>query len=309
MPMIYSKDILFLHVPKAAGVSATRFLLDTLPKPVHHVARFPHKRKSDEGIVHVPGAAHQTLPEARALLAARGIDIADLSLILAIVRNPYDIFVSHYHWLHQRWTEVAFLDEDQAPPAPAPRASALARELAAALGDLRPGRVLRIERTKGETLANLRNELNRTAIELGRQIVSWTDNGAIYVAENERARKRSKPRELARELGFREYAIAVHARQKHTFLTRLYDYFHLDGEKLANLRMVRFENLTDEMKAALRDAGLPAEGEFPWLNRTEHAAYTSYYDAETEEIVYNNARWLFDEGFYQRLPVPAHQLG
>ena len=61
--------------------------------------------------------------------------------------------------------------------------------------------------------------------------------------------------------------------------------------------------MAEEIPAALAEAGICGGGEFPWLNRTERGPWADYYDAETEAIVYEQARWLFDEGFYQRLSI------
>ena len=33
--MIFSKDVLFIHVPKTGGMSTSGYLLDMLPRPVY----------------------------------------------------------------------------------------------------------------------------------------------------------------------------------------------------------------------------------------------------------------------------------
>jgi SAM-dependent methyltransferase len=98
--MIFSKDILFLHVPKAGGMSITSFLLDALPPPVYYTrpeVDEPFARRS--GIVQILGGRHQTLPEAVGELRRYGFSLGDFPLIVAVLRNPYDLEVSRYHYL------------------------------------------------------------------------------------------------------------------------------------------------------------------------------------------------------------------
>jgi SAM-dependent methyltransferase len=98
--MIFSKDILFLHVPKTGGMSITSYLLEVLPPPVYYT-----RPEVDEafarrpGIVQVLGARHESLPEVVGLLPRYGFSLSDFRLILAVLRNPYDLEVSRYHYL------------------------------------------------------------------------------------------------------------------------------------------------------------------------------------------------------------------
>jgi hypothetical protein len=71
--------------------------------------------------------------------------------------------------------------------------------------------------------------------------------------------------------------------------------------------MVRFERLAEGIRDALHDIDTQTDEDLPWLNRSDHAAFETYYDAETEAGVYAQARWIFDSGLYERLRVPTSQ--
>jgi hypothetical protein len=86
-------------------------------------------------------------------------------------------------------------------------------------------------------------------------------------------------------------------------------YYFLDGEMPANLRILRFERLADEVREALKEIGIRGDAEFPWLNRSIHGKYTSYYDRESESLVYEQCRWFFDHGYYDRLDLESLEAG
>lgn len=98
--MIFTKDLLFLHVPKTGGMSVTSYLLEILPPPIYYT-----RPELDEdfarrpGIVQMLGGRHESLPEAAELLPRYGFSLSDFELILAVLRNPYDLEVSRYHYL------------------------------------------------------------------------------------------------------------------------------------------------------------------------------------------------------------------
>ena len=99
--MIFNDDILFLHVPKTGGLSATRYLLDTLPKPlvITHPIHVPGLE--ERGIAQLDGARHESMAEARETLRALGRDIPEFKMVLVGMRNPYDQEVSRYAYLRQ----------------------------------------------------------------------------------------------------------------------------------------------------------------------------------------------------------------
>lgn len=101
--MIFSKDLLFIHVPKTGGMSTSGYLLDVLPKPVHlsHPAEVWNDTLAERGIVQIVGKRHESLPEARDVVARHGFAVETFPLVLATIRNPYDLEVSRYAYLRQ----------------------------------------------------------------------------------------------------------------------------------------------------------------------------------------------------------------
>lgn len=98
--MIFSRQVLFVHVPKTGGMAATRFLLSTLPRPVWftHPDRNPPR---DPGVVRLPGIRHETLAESVAIAAEQGVDALALPLIFGVIRNPYVLEVSRFAYLQK----------------------------------------------------------------------------------------------------------------------------------------------------------------------------------------------------------------
>lgn len=98
--MIFSRDMLFLHVPKTGGMSVTSYLLEVLPRPVYYTSpETEEESESSNGIVELQGARHESLPEAAEVVRDHGMTLSSFSLILAGLRNPYDLEVSRYHYL------------------------------------------------------------------------------------------------------------------------------------------------------------------------------------------------------------------
>jgi SAM-dependent methyltransferase len=98
--MIFTKDILFLHVPKTGGMSVTSYLLEILPPPVYYTRpELDEDFARRQGIIQMLGGRHESLPEAADQLPRYGFSLSDFKLILAVLRNPYDLEVSRYHYL------------------------------------------------------------------------------------------------------------------------------------------------------------------------------------------------------------------
>ena len=305
MATVFTKDLLFIHVMKTGGTSVTHFLLQQLPRPVYYIARAKHSLDDGTGFVYIHGKGHQRLGEAQVLLRPHGFDVQSFPLILAIVRNPYDMLVSYYAWQRRRDTMYEVVDGASLtiPPVSTPE---VPNEIAAAVAALVPGKVVRIEPGEGESIASLRDHFHRAAIRAGRPVESWATEGAFYSALHHRPLKVVKSHDHAQKLDFRQFLLATAQEKTRPFLVKLYDYYHLDGVMPENMRILRFESLGDDLRSALDDAGLATGATLPWLNRSDRGAYADYYDAETEEEVYHQARWLFDRGFYPRLDLNAN---
>ena len=78
-------------------------------------------------------------------------------------------------------------------------------------------------------------------------------------------------------------------------------YYQLNGQAPDNLRIVKFENLAEEFKDAMRSIGLAGDVDLPKANVSSHDPFLTYYTQKAEEAVYARYRWLFDHGLYERL--------
>jgi hypothetical protein len=79
------------------------------------------------------------------------------------------------------------------------------------------------------------------------------------------------------------------------------DYFELDGIVPSSLRVLRQENLADELRAALAGVGIESGPELRCLNASRHGDVHGYYTREAEAAVFERYRWVFEKGYYPRL--------
>jgi hypothetical protein len=217
--MLFSKELLFIHVPKTGGMSIDQSLLATLARPVYYVRPSHEPPIKDSGIVEIVEDRHLSLPAARNVVSQHGFEIGQFPMILAVIRNPYSLEVSRY----------AYLQNDHAWDAGSNQQLALTADF--------------------ETFA----------------INSSVHGGSVPIE----------------------------------------DYFQLDGRILENVRIVRFENLDDGIRDALRSVGVRVEGRLPHFNVSRHGDFASYYNATSEEAVYRRYKWVFDTGYYERLDLSA----
>ena len=309
MAMVFNRDVLFLHVPKTGGVSVTNYLLQVLPAPVYYVTKGPiGLADAREGVSFIPGEAHQTLATARKFLPGHGFELEQFPRILATLRNPYDLTVSYYTYKRNPQITFTLLDADAAPDTPRRQTrstnngrSRLQEALGDALAKLQPGTVARFEPTDSEALVQLGKELHRVAVDRGRPVETWRHGGALYATLKIRPNKSFRNVHLSRHLDFPQFVQASSSSGRGNHLSRLSKYYFLDGEMPPNLRLLRFERLADDVREALRELGIAGDADFPWLNRSEHGPYVDYYDAQSERLVYEASRWIFDRGHYERL--------
>lgn len=240
--MLFNDKLLFVHVPKTAGTAITQFLIDNLQGPV----TLTQQSQLAEASIRLPvlvraklrlqeimlglgvwyprhvtvmaGKRHERLGEARDTLASLGRTLEDFRTIIAVVRNPYDLEVSRYHF--QR---------------------------------------------------------------LGYHGVRGVAHGPAQ--------------KLAMEADFETFAIR--ARYAGRNPAQIEDWYEIDGRRPENLRILRFENLEEDLQDALRDL-CPVAVRLPRVNATEHGPYTTYLTARAEDAIYRKYRWLFDNGFYLR---------
>ena len=97
--MIWNDQVLFLHVPKTGGISVTTYLLENLQHAPSYTAE--HRIKNVERAEFHEGRRHETLIDAEAFFGSRGRSVNSFGAIFATMRNPYDLEVSRFHYLHK----------------------------------------------------------------------------------------------------------------------------------------------------------------------------------------------------------------
>ena len=96
--MIFNDKVCFIHAPKTAGMSLTNMLLEQLEKPVYYYVPKGHAM-AQNGVVICEGLRHETLAQAEKRLMEKGRSLSEFKIIFSIIRNPYDLEVSRYHYL------------------------------------------------------------------------------------------------------------------------------------------------------------------------------------------------------------------
>lgn len=108
--MLISEHALFLHVPKTGGRSVSDYLVNNLRGSIEEshgykasleeVRQFAFDDVAERASL-FRGRRHEDMQEAIDVLAERGRQLSDFELVLAVVRNPYDLEVSHYEHLRK----------------------------------------------------------------------------------------------------------------------------------------------------------------------------------------------------------------
>lgn len=240
--MLFSDSLVFVHVPKTAGESIVKYLIERLPGqktlvdepdwppatpglPLRVGLRLRLKAFLKNSGLWLPrslttvgGKRHARLFEIRDMFAAQGRRLEDVAAIVAVMRKPYDLEFSRYHYLRLGY------------------------------------------------------------------------HGVSGVA-------RSREQSLAMQHDFEEFARKAPFQGR--LPARIEDWYTLDGAVPPNLRIVRFEKLEEELRAAI-DEFCSAEGRLPRRNATPHESYALHLSQAAEEAIYQKYRWLFDSGFYRR---------
>ena len=219
MATIFCKELLFLHIQKTGGTSVTRYLKEVLPPPLYLMSPRLMGGGSRKDLVHIPGKGHQTLQELTTILPQYGFDIHTFPMIMAVLRNPYDLIVSHYSYLR------------------------------------RPNNL---------------------------QVADTP----LY--------------ELAMNSSFHDFVVSLNERPR-SLLSNSGRFVFLGEDIPSNVRFLKFEKLGIDVKDALTEIGIETDNEFPWLNKSPHAHYASYYDRDTEAIVYARNKWIFERGYFERM--------
>jgi hypothetical protein len=100
--VVFTDDLLYIHVPTTAGMAVSDALLRALPTPVYYAVQKGHEGRYRRATV-IEGRRHQRLADADAWFAEQGLPhrVASFRHVLAMVRNPYALEVSRYHYLRK----------------------------------------------------------------------------------------------------------------------------------------------------------------------------------------------------------------
>ena len=107
--MLWCDDFCFVHYPKTAGKTLTRFFVKAWPHPIAgYVSRGQLDELADCGLEKtgiVVGRGHENLADSERIIAEAGGDIRRMKGIFCAIRNPYDLMVSNYHFMRKeyRW--------------------------------------------------------------------------------------------------------------------------------------------------------------------------------------------------------------
>lgn len=98
--VIFNDEFLFIHVPKTAGIAVADGLCRSLKGTVYSASR-PGESLSRDHVNIIHGDRHQTLKGADQFFKDAGLPhrLSRFKTILAMVRNPYEIEVSRFHYL------------------------------------------------------------------------------------------------------------------------------------------------------------------------------------------------------------------
>ncbi len=106
--MIFNREVLFLHVPKTAGKSITQSLGATLARPLWAYVPVGTERSlrslpDVEGITFERSSGHEGVSKAFQTMTELGLRPRDLQMILLVIRRPYDLMVSNYHFMREQY--------------------------------------------------------------------------------------------------------------------------------------------------------------------------------------------------------------
>lgn len=103
--MLIGDEFVFIHYPKTAGKSLTRYMIEAWRGPIQcFVSRGQFKELSDllrPSVNLVLSRGHENMHVAEKYLNGMGKSLKDMRAVFACVRNPYDIAVSTYAFLRE----------------------------------------------------------------------------------------------------------------------------------------------------------------------------------------------------------------
>lgn len=105
--MLWCDDFCFVHYPKTAGKTLTRFFVKAWPHPIRgYISRGQVSELSDCNLEETQikvGIGHENLTRSAEIISEAGGDLLSMRGIFCCIRNPYDLMVSNYHFMRQTY--------------------------------------------------------------------------------------------------------------------------------------------------------------------------------------------------------------
>lgn len=105
--MLWCNDYCFVHYPKTAGKSLTRFFVKAWERPINgFISKGQVRELADcelEKTNIVVGRGHENLLESQQIIKEDGKDIHAMKAVFVCIRNPYDLMVSNYHFMRETY--------------------------------------------------------------------------------------------------------------------------------------------------------------------------------------------------------------
>ena len=107
--MLINSDFAFIHYPKTAGKSLTRYFIEAWDDPIFGLVSAGQLREVSSvmrsGVTLAVARGHENMRRTSLILREKGRKIEDLRAIFVCLRNPYDIAVSTYFFMRDTFSE------------------------------------------------------------------------------------------------------------------------------------------------------------------------------------------------------------
>ena len=297
--MLWTDDILFLHLPKTAGKSLTLAFLETLGRPLTCIVSQGQKNHIIRQISAIGFAHHDVYPK-----WMKSLEL-EIEKLLASYRWKFgDFFVGFISQCFFRTSKAKSLD----------RIRSIFKEFyffethnkgkiftIHNKTKINPDGLTIIEGHGHENLLTAQEMMGgfKKKLEDFKAIIVAIRNPYDLMVSNyffmRKTYHQNDFREnfkIAMENDFEGYALKVGFAPIENWMT-------MDGCRPENLKIIRFEHLQEDFDALSRAFGF-ASIPFLHLNASTHDHYLKYLTPTAEEAIYQKFKYLFDEGFYER---------
>lgn len=107
--MLINPDFAFIHFPKTAGKSLTKYFIEAWDAPICGFVSAGQLREVSKvmraGVTLKVTKGHENMRRTSLILSAKGRKIENLRAIFVCIRNPYDIAVSNYSFMRETYSD------------------------------------------------------------------------------------------------------------------------------------------------------------------------------------------------------------